>query len=75
MSRELGDAALLSAALISLGYQYLLRGDHERATALNMEAARAVPGAGPQQPNGDRPRQPGMGSACSAVMAKTPQIC
>jgi len=40
----LGDAGLLSAALVSLGYEFLLQGDHERATALNAEAAALLRG-------------------------------
>jgi ATP/maltotriose-dependent transcriptional regulator MalT len=35
----LGGAETLSAFLISLGYEFLLEGDHERAAALNEEAA------------------------------------
>ena len=39
LSRELDGAELLGAYLISLGYEYLLEGEPERATALNEEAA------------------------------------
>jgi tetratricopeptide (TPR) repeat protein len=39
LSRRLGSAELLSDYLINLGYESLLEGEPERATALNEEAA------------------------------------
>jgi non-specific serine/threonine protein kinase len=39
LSRELNGAELLGAYLINLGYESLLEGEPERATALNEEAA------------------------------------
>ena len=39
LCRESGYAVLLADILTNLGYTLLLRGDHERAAALNEEAA------------------------------------
>jgi hypothetical protein len=39
LSRKLDDKALLASALISVGAEFLLQGDHERGAMLNEEAA------------------------------------
>jgi tetratricopeptide (TPR) repeat protein len=39
LSRKIDDKALLASALISVGAEFLLQGDHERGAMLNEEAA------------------------------------
>ena len=46
LAKDLGGAELLGAYLISLGYEYLLEGNPERATELNEEAAELYRGRG-----------------------------
>ena len=59
LAKDLGGAELLGAYLISLGYEYLLEGNPERATELNEEAAECV-GGGDAGCSPGCSQQPGM---------------